>query len=69
VQIYETKARTTSGIALTGRIHVYIIRCVRSKNSLNPEGKRPFDRPKNRCPDNIKMDLNKYYLRMWHGII
>jgi len=34
-----------------------------------PEGKRPLGRPKRRWEDNIKMDLQKWDVRVWTGLI
>ena len=34
-----------------------------------PEGKRPLGRPSRRWHDNIKMDLRKWDMRVWTGLI
>jgi hypothetical protein len=34
-----------------------------------PEGRRPLGRPRRRLENNIKIDLRKYGLGMWIGLI
>jgi len=34
-----------------------------------PEGRRPLGRPRRRCEDNIKMNLQKVVWRAWNGLI
>jgi hypothetical protein len=34
----------------------------------NLKGKRPLERPKHRCEDNIKMDLQEVRCGVWTGL-
>jgi len=33
-----------------------------------PEGKRPLMRPRRMCVDNIRMDLQEWYVDIWTGL-